>query len=241
MNDGVSFDEGYQDDDAYDTRPLASGEHRQYTASDYLDDAPADDLSVDFAEEPLDTAGYTMPRTEQLLRRVVDLIEAAPGLPMSASVRINKDEILELLDDGVARLPDELRAARWLLKERDEFLAKTRRDGEEIISDAKARVAHMVQRTEVVKAAEQHARKVTEDAEAEAQRMHHEVEDYCDQKLASFEIVLERITRAVGAGRQKLSATSLAEAQLAPQEEDSLSEALFFDQDAMDAERESQQ
>jgi len=102
-------------------------------------------------------------------------------------------------------------------------------------------VAHMVQRTEVVKAAEQHARKVTEDAEAEARRMHHEVEDYCDQKLASFEIVLERITRAVGAGRQKLSATSLAEAQLAPQEEDSLSEALFFDQDAMDAERESQQ
>ena len=53
MNDGVSFDEGYQDDDAYDTRPLASGEHRQYTASDYLDDAPADDLSVDFAEEQM--------------------------------------------------------------------------------------------------------------------------------------------------------------------------------------------
>ncbi|MCB1029138.1 MAG: hypothetical protein KDB24_15415, partial [Microthrixaceae bacterium] len=63
-------------------------------------------------------------------------------------------------------------------------------------------------------------------------------EDYCDQKLASFEIVLERITRAVGTGRQKLSATSLAEAQLAPEEEDSLSEALFFDQDAMDRERE---
>ncbi|MBK6439511.1 MAG: hypothetical protein IPF88_13155 [Candidatus Microthrix sp.] len=200
MNDGVSFDEATRT--TMPTTPaLASGEHRQYTASDYLDGAPADDLSVDFAEEPLDTAGYDA-RTEQLLRRVVDLIEAAPGLPMSASVRINKDEILELLDDGVARLPDELRAARWLLKERDEFLAKTRRDGEEIISDAKARVAHMVQRTEVVKAAEQHARKVTEDAEAEAQRMHREVEDYCDQKLASFENVLERITRAVGAGRQ---------------------------------------
>ncbi|MCB1027603.1 MAG: hypothetical protein KDB24_07565, partial [Microthrixaceae bacterium] len=147
MTDGVSFDDDYQDDDGYDTRPLASGEYQEYSAGDYVAEAPADDLDVDYVEEPLDTAGYTMPRTEQLLRRVVDLIETAPGLPMSASVRINKDEILELLDDAVARLPDELRAARWLLKERDEFLAKTRRDGEEIISDAKARVAHMVQRT----------------------------------------------------------------------------------------------
>ena len=241
MTDGVSFDDDYRDDDGYDTRPLASGEYQASSAGDYVEEAPVEDLNVDFADEPLDTAGYTMPRTEQLLRRVVDLIEGAPGLPMSASVRINKEEILELLDDAVARLPDELRAARWLLKERDEFLAKTRRDGEEIISDAKARVAHMVQRTEVVKTAESRARKVTEDAEAEARRMHHEVEDYCDQKLASFEIVLERITRAVGAGRQKLSATSLAEAALAPDEEDSLSEALFFDQDAMDAEREQQQ
>ncbi|MEZ5380681.1 MAG: hypothetical protein R2754_02665 [Microthrixaceae bacterium] len=239
MTDGVSFDDDYADDDAYDTRPLASGEHQAYVESDYNEPGDAYEAEV-FDDQPLDTAGYTMPRTEQLLRRVVDLIETAPGLPMSASVRINKDEILELLDDAVARLPDELRAARWLLKERDEFLAKTRRDGEEIISDAKARVAHMVQRTEVVKAAEHRARTVTEDAEAEARRMHHEVEDYCDQKLASFEIVLERITRAVSAGRQKLSATSLAEAALAP-EDDTHSEALFFDQDAMDAEREQQQ
>ena len=235
MNDGVSFDEGYQDDDAYDTRPLASGEHQQYTASDYLDDAPAEDLSVDFAEEPLDTAGYTMPRTEQLLRRVVDLIEAAPGLPMSASVRINKDEILELLDDGVARLPDELRAARWLLKERDEFLAKTRRDGEEIISDAKARVAHMVQRTEVVKAAEQHARKVTEDAEAEARRMHHEVEDYCDQKLASFENVLAKVAKTVATGRRRLAAPTIEEAELGERDDDPPTGATgavpVFDQD----------
>ena len=87
-------------------------------------------------------------------------------MPMSASVRVNKDEVLELLDDAVSRLPDELRSARWLLKEREEFLARSRRDGEELIADAKSRVAHMVQRTEVVKAAELRARQIVEDAEA---------------------------------------------------------------------------
>ena len=126
---------------------------------------------------------------------------------MSTSVRIERDEVLEQLDEAVQRLPDELRAARWLLKERDEFLAKTRRDGEEIISDAKSRVAQMVQRSEVVKAAEQKAREVLDEAEAEARTMRREAEDYCDQKLASFEVVLERIGRTVAAGRQRLAAT----------------------------------
>ena len=70
MNDGVSFDEGYQDDDAYDTRPLASGEHQQYTASDYLDDAPADDLSVDFAEEPPARRAARCPMAVEGARRV---------------------------------------------------------------------------------------------------------------------------------------------------------------------------
>ena len=59
---------------------------------------------------------YRMPESEQLLRRVVEIVESAPGLPMSASVRINKDELLELLDDAVASLPEEIRNARWLLR-----------------------------------------------------------------------------------------------------------------------------
>ena len=79
MNDGVSFDEGYQDDDAYDTRPLASGEHRQYTASDYLDDAPADDLSVDFAAHTEASDRVAVIATEPLTRDEA-WHAAAPGV-----------------------------------------------------------------------------------------------------------------------------------------------------------------
>lgn len=162
---------------------------------------------------------YRMPETEQLLLQVREIIESAPGMPMSASVRVNREELLELLDDCVARLPDELRSARWLLKEREEFLARTRRDGDEIIADARARVAHMVQRTEVVKAAEARARQVVEEAEAEARRMKRETEDYCDQKLASFENVLVKIHKTVTAGRARLAAPTIEEAVLGDLEE----------------------
>jgi cell division septum initiation protein DivIVA len=173
------------------------------------------------------------PQSELLLRRVADLIGQARPMPLSASVMINRDEVLELLEEAIARLPEELRSARWLLKEREEFLAKVQREGDDILDAARARAERMVQRTEVVKAAEQRARSIVDTAEAAARRMRHEAEDYCDQKLASFEIVLERTTKMVRAGREKLQATPLTPAELGEAVDDEESEAgsAFFDQD----------
>lgn len=151
---------------------------------------------------------------DTLLRRAVDMIEAAPGIPMSASVRVNRDDMLDLLDEAVAGLPDELRAARWLLKEREEYLARTRREAEELIAEARTQVAHMVQKAEVVKAAEQRARHMNEEAEANARRMRREAEDFCDQRLASFENVLAKVQRSVAVGRQRLAAPTIEESEL---------------------------
>ena len=103
-------------------------------------------------------APYDAPQVERLLRQLTDIIEAARPVPLSASSRINKDEVLEMLYDISNRLPDELRAARWLLKEREDFLARVRREGDELMELARARAERMVQRTEVVKAAEVRAR-----------------------------------------------------------------------------------
>lgn len=146
---------------------------------------------------------------------------------MSSSVMVSRDELLDLLDEAVSRLPDELRSARWLLKERDEFMAATRRDAEELIAEAKTRVGRMVERTEVVKAADQRARHIVEEAEADSRRLKREAEDFCDQKLASFEVVLERVTRTVAAGRHRLAAT-VEQSELAPTIE---RDNGFFDQE----------
>jgi cell division septum initiation protein DivIVA len=168
-----------------------------------------DDDETEEPEEPTPSP-YAAPETEQLLNRIAEIIENARPMPLSASSMINKEEVLELLDDAIDRLPDELRAARWLLKERDEFLAKVKREGDEILDQARTRAERMVQRTEVVKAAEQRARQIIDAAEAEARRMRHEVEDFCDQKLAGFEIVLERTMKMVSAGREKLQGNPLS-------------------------------
>jgi hypothetical protein len=147
---------------------------------------------------------HTGAEIEHLLRRLHETIAGARPMPLSTSVMVNRDEVLELTEEAIERLPEELRAARWLLKEREEFLARTKREGDDILDAARTRAERMVQRTEVVKAADARARKIVDAAEAEARRLRNECEDFCDQKLASFEIVLERTMKMVVAGRTKL-------------------------------------
>jgi hypothetical protein len=148
------------------------------------------------------------PDTESLLRRVIEIIEGTRALPLSSSVKLdNKEEVLELLDEACHRLPEETRQARWLLKEREEFLAKMQREGEDILLAARLQAERMVQRTEIVREAQMTARRTVEDGRDEARRLRLEAEDYCDQKLAAFEVVLDRTIKTVAAGREKLSMT----------------------------------
>ena len=196
----------YDDDDKYDD---------DYDEYDEIDD-----------EYPEPGQGY-VGDAETLLRRSIDIIATAPTMPLSSSPRIDRDEIIDLLEEALQRLPDELRQARWMLKERQEFVAKTRREADELLEAARLRAERMVQRTEVVRAAEMRARKIVEAAENEARRMKLEVEDFCDQRLASFEILLERTLKTVTVGREKLNGRMNDTRPPAPPEP----ESYFFDQD----------
>jgi len=166
---------------------------------------------------------------ETLLRRAIDIVATAPTMPLSSSPRIDRDEIIELLEESLHRLPDELRQARWMLKERQEFVSKTRREADELLEAARVRAERMVQRTEVVRAAEQRARQVMETAEADSRRLKHETEDFLDQRLGSFEILLDKLQKTVGAGRQRLSIGSPADETDAIEDDDPTKG--FFDQD----------
>lgn len=173
------------------------------------------------------TQGY-VGDADQLLRRAIDIIATAPTMPLSSSPRIDRDEIIELLEEALHRLPEEVRQARWMIKERQEFVAKTRREADELLEAARVQAERMVQRTEVVRAAEQRARQLNEAAEADARRLRLQTEDFLDQRLASFEILLDRLNKTVQSGRHKLSIG--AHRNEAEPEHDDPSKG-FFDQD----------
>ena len=143
---------------------------------------------------------------ETILRELREIIDTARTMPMSASVLVNREETLELIDEALGVLPDELRHARWLLKERDEYLAQARRDAEDIVEAGRVQAERMVERTEVAREARRVSQQVVSSAEADSRRLRHEAEDYIDQKLAAFEVVLERTMQTVQKGREQLQA-----------------------------------
>ncbi len=143
---------------------------------------------------------------EGLLDELIDIVATAKSVPLSASVMISRDEVMELLEAAREELPDELRRAKRLLKDREEVIASARRESSEILDDARVQAERMVQRTEIVRQAEYRAVRIVEDAESESRRLKYEAEDYVDQRLAGFEIVLDRTMKTVRAGRERLAA-----------------------------------
>lgn len=199
------------------------------------DDDNFDEYDADIIDE---TIPIELGDTEAILNQVIDKIATAPNVPLSSTPRIDRDFVVGLLQDAAACLPEEIRQARWMLKERTEFMAKTQRDADEIVEAARVQAERMVQRTEVVRAAETRARQVLEAADTDARRLKNETEDFLDRRLGSFEILLDRLTRTVAQGRQRLTIISPMEVESEEQPDRSgnisRSSGGFFDQDNAD-------
>jgi hypothetical protein len=196
---------------------------------DNYDDEQGDDEEIfdDSDAFVRGTNGY-VGDAEGYIRRAVDLIANAPTVPLSSSARVDREELLQLLDEALHRLPAEMRQARWMIKERQEFVAKTRREADELLEAARVQAERMVQRTEVVRAAEHRARQINDAAENDARRLRHETEDFLDQRLGSFEILIDRLYKTVQAGRQRLAIGSHREADTDDSDDPTKG---FFDQD----------
>jgi len=171
-----------------------------------------------------------IPDTQTLLVQLQETLDAARSMPLSASVMVNREEFGEILQQAIDGLPEELRQARWLLKERDEVLERADREAERIIDVARVRAERMVERTEVGREARRAAEDTVNQAAKVAAQMRLEAEDYVDRKLAAFEVVLDRTMQQVAKGRERLSVHAPThEDLLGPEAEEA--EQAFFDQD----------
>ena len=69
------------------------------------------------------------------LQQLEDIVRDAKSMPLSSSVLVNKDEVLEMLQQMQEDLPDEIKQARWIVKDREELLAKARAEGDRLIEE----------------------------------------------------------------------------------------------------------
>ena len=135
------------------------------------------------------------------------LAEARP-MPLSASVLVSREDLTRLVAEIRELLPNELRQARWVLRQRDSVLAEAEQTAQRMIADAEQECLRLTGETEVVRAAEREAKRVTREAREQSHSMRLEAEDYIDAQLARFELVLQKTLKTVEAGRERLRSDS---------------------------------
>jgi F0F1-type ATP synthase membrane subunit b/b' len=119
-------------------------------------------------------------------------------------VRIDRDEIYEILDQMRATIPDEIKQARWIVKERQEMLAEAKRECDRMLGEAREQAIREASQTEIVKLAERQAQEVIDDARRQARETKLEMEDWADSILSTLEVNLEKFLTAVRRGRERL-------------------------------------
>jgi cell division septum initiation protein DivIVA len=141
-----------------------------------------------------------------LIDKLDDLIHNARSVPLTDSVMIDREEIYDLLDQMRSTIPEEVKQARWIVKERQEMLAEAKQEAERITGEARQRAEEMAAQEEIVRVAERQASDILEDAREREREIRLGAEDYADEVLGSLEVNLDKFLAAVRRGRQRLQA-----------------------------------
>jgi len=139
-----------------------------------------------------------------LIDKLDDLVHNAKQVPLTDQVRVDKEEIYDILDQMRATIPEEIKQARWIVKERQEMLAEAKREAERIVKEARERQTQLVSQQEITRNAERAAEEIIEDARGREREIRLGAEDYADEMLANLEVNLGKLLTAVQRGRDRL-------------------------------------
>ena len=144
-----------------------------------------------------------------LIDKLDDLVHNAKAVPLTDQVRIDREEIYDILDQMRATIPEEIKQARWIVKERQEMLAEAKRETDRILGEAREQAVREASQTEIVKLAERQAQEIVDDARRQARETRLEMEDWADGILSTLEVNLDKfLTR--GQARPRAAARALA-------------------------------
>ena len=82
---------------------------------------------------------------EDIISALYDMVQDARALPLGADKCIlERDKVLDMLDEIIAQLPTELKKARTIVESRNELIGQARREAEALIRQAQEQADQMV-------------------------------------------------------------------------------------------------
>ncbi len=144
---------------------------------------------------------------QDLVTEMMLAVSEAKSIPASGKVIVDRDQMLHTLDMLYERLPEEMRAARWMVRERDTFVARTNEQVREMVSRARQKAEEMVSETNIIAEATEEANILVRRAEDLGRQIRLEAEDYAEDRLGRLENLLVRVLEQVRDMRSELHQT----------------------------------
>jgi len=140
----------------------------------------------------------------KLLDDMEEMLEKSKRIPMTSKVIVDEDVLFDYLDRMRAMLPEEIRQAKWITKERERLLNEATKEKERLIEDARNYIARMADESEVAKKAQTFAEDIVLQAKNVAREIKNGANDYADELLKCLEGTLEKNINAIRKGREEL-------------------------------------
>ena len=142
------------------------------------------------------------------LASAIKMVEEARGVPLSASCVVHRGEMLAVLDEAKAALPDSFSKAESIVANRDKVVDEGRMQAEQMIAMAREEASQLIEQTAIMQQAREEAKNILQEARQEAAEQRQEIEEYIDSRLATLEVILNKTQEASTRGRERLAGST---------------------------------
>lgn len=132
----------------------------------------------------------------ELIDQLYTMVSEAWGVPLgNEKCIVERDQVLEILDEIKTAMPVELSEAKRLVSARDEFINNAKREAEGIRNQAEERARALVNDQEIVRIAKARSNEMLASTQAKADALRRASSQFCDEALRRTE---EAISAALG-------------------------------------------
>jgi hypothetical protein len=136
---------------------------------------------------------------QELIDEMLVAVTEAKSVPLSGNVMVDREQMLAMLENLRERMPEEMRAARWMVRERETFVARTNERVRDLVTRARRKADALVSDSNIIAEATEEANILVRRAEDDGRRIRLEAEDYASDRLEKLEALL---TNVLGQTRQ---------------------------------------
>lgn len=133
----------------------------------------------------------------EIIEFMEETIDKAPTVPLSGKILIDKEEILDYIQEMRLSYPDELKEAKWVKEERERIISEAEARADSMIKTAETKMLQMVDENEITKQAQEYANSLVEEAKAQSTKLITDSDQYADDILGDVERRLEMLLKKV--------------------------------------------